>query len=98
MLQFSLRCGSNEIALLGNVISNNSEYSHQVSNISFTDNNDWTSVVFFEQQTGAAHSICKSNFFSNFQKGGSIGGPLACGPRDSSSDPAWGKLIWTNLL
>ena len=26
-------------------------------------------------------------------KGGSIGSMPACGPRDSSSNPAWGKLV-----
>ena len=31
-------------------------------------------------------------------KGGLIGGMLACGPRDFSLNPAQGKFVWTNFL
>ena len=31
-------------------------------------------------------------------KGGLNGSTLACGPRDLSSNPAWGKLVWTNFI
>ena len=33
------------------------------------------------------------DYKSGTSKGGSIGSTPACGPRDPSSNPAWGKLV-----
>ena len=37
--------------------------------------------------------IQNTQHFKSTSKGGSIGSTLACGPRDPSINPNWGKLV-----
>ena len=49
-------------------------------------------TIFFWISFGVIYNM-PLNFAEITSKGGSIGSTPACGPRNQSSNPAWGKLV-----